>query len=106
LTLFVSDDGPGRLWLIEEYGRHWPDGWPADPPLVAADGSLARLGPNGIAWQGRSGDGTPLSLALLLDSGLPAATLVAVADSLPAVPLRTPAGNRPLTGPPCARRVQ
>jgi hypothetical protein len=39
-TLFVSHDGPGRLWLVEEYGRHRTDGWPLDPPLVAMADSL------------------------------------------------------------------
>ncbi|WP_042422459.1 hypothetical protein [Streptacidiphilus anmyonensis] len=104
-TLF-TDDERGSLWLVEEYGRHWPDGWPTDLPLVAADGRLARVGPNGIAWQRRAPDGGALSLALLSDAGLPTASLVAVADSLPVVPLPTPAGNRALTSPPCARRVQ
>ncbi|RAG83121.1 hypothetical protein DN069_23705 [Streptacidiphilus pinicola] len=107
-TLFVHDGpgGPGSLWLVEEYGRHWPDGWPADPPLVTAQGRLARVGPNGLAWQERTGDGTPLSLALLSDAGLPTTSLLRVADSLAPVPCRTPAGNRPLTRPPCARLVQ
>jgi hypothetical protein len=82
--LFLSRDG-ARLWLVQEYGRHWPPGWTARADLVATHGHLARIGPGGIAWQQAEPQGTGpwMSFVLLARPALPLLRLLAVADSLP-----------------------
>ncbi|MFE9424936.1 hypothetical protein ACFYNO_18400 [Kitasatospora sp. NPDC006697] len=80
--LFLA--GTARLWLVVEYGRHWPDGWPGGgvAPLVVVQGRLARVGPGGIAWQQRDAEGAVRSYALVADPPLPTAQLVGMADRL------------------------
>ncbi|MEY9873121.1 hypothetical protein ABH931_002602 [Streptacidiphilus sp. MAP12-33] len=92
--------------MVEEYGRHRPDGWPADAPLVAARGRLAEVGPTGVAWLDRTAHGDPLTIALLADPPPPTAVLVTVADGLQPVASRTPPGNPSLTTPPLATGVE
>jgi hypothetical protein len=84
--LFLADTA--RLWLVVEYGRHWPDDWPATTTThVLVLGHLARVGPNGIAWQQRDTSGSDRSYALLADPPLPTAQLVTMADQLHPTPV-------------------
>ncbi|SEL85869.1 hypothetical protein [Streptacidiphilus jiangxiensis] len=99
-------DGAAAVWLVEEYGGHWPDGWPNDAPLVSAHGRLARVGPDGLAWRDRTADGSVLSVALLADPPLPTAVLTTMADGLRPDADGPPGGNPSLTTPPPATGVE
>ncbi|GAA1940228.1 hypothetical protein GCM10009738_11890 [Kitasatospora viridis] len=84
--LFLA--GTARLWLVVEYGRHWPGDWPANATtLLPVQGRLARVGPDGIAWQQPDPASGPVrSYALLADPPLPAGQLAAMADQLRPLP--------------------
>ncbi len=96
--LFLA--GTAHLWLVVEYGRHWPDDWPtATTTLVPVLGHLARVGPNGIAWQQQDAAGSARSYALLADPPLPTEQLISMASQLRPTPA---SGSRLLSAGPRA----